>query len=101
MTELQPIADRIIIEVLENEEKTLGGIVLPSSAHEKSPTQRARVVSVGQGTLLSNGVRIEPEVHIDDIVLFTKMAGLDIKVNNRPYKVITERDIIGIIHELS
>lgn len=97
-TELIPLADRIVIEDVKDAERTEGGLYIPDSAM-KANTSRATVISMGGGALLSSGARVSPEVSIGDIVLYQRMAGLEIKVNHKSYKVITERDIIGIIRE--
>lgn len=97
MSELQPIGDRIIIEPFDTEAVTQGGIVLPQSTVVKEVTQKAKVVAVGAGLILSTGVRVEPEVKVGDIIVFNRMAGVEIKVDQKPYKILTERDIIGIL----
>ena len=99
MVELQPIADRIVIEPLDDETVTPGGILLTATASSRDATQRARVIAVGAGMVLSSGVRILPEVAVGDIILFNRMAGIDIKVGLKIFKITTERDIIGIIRE--
>jgi len=98
--ELIPVGDRIIIEPLENEEVTSGGIHIPNLNNSKDITQKARIVGVGSGVLINTGERIKPEVKVGDIVVFNKLSGMDIKIRHRPYKVITEREIIGIVREV-
>jgi len=99
MSELQPIGDRIIIEPFDGEAVSQGGIVLPESTNKRETTQKAKVIAVGTGLVLSNGARIEPEVSVGDTVVFNRMAGVEIKVDHKPYKIITERDIIGILRD--
>lgn len=98
MTELQPISDRIVVEPIEDATKTAGGLFIPDAV-VKSNTAQAKIISMGGGALLSSGNRVTPEVSVGDIVLYTRMAGVDIKLDGKTYKIITERDIIGIIKE--
>ena len=96
MTQLQPINDRILTQPLEDEDKTAGGLYIPNSV-SKSPTAKALVIAVGEGIILSNGTRIPIAVKAGDVVLYNRMSGLDIGIDGRNYKVLVERDVIGII----
>ncbi len=92
---IRPLADRIVVEVIDETEQTSGGIFIPDSAREKS--QKAKVLAVGTGKTLENGQKEEMEVKIGDIVLFAKYGGSDIKVNEKEYKILSVRDVLGII----
>ena len=83
---LKPLADRVLIEVKEEETKTKGGILLPDTAQKKS--QKGTVVAVGQG--------IPMEVKVGDEVLFAKYSGTDIDEGGKHYLLITERDILCV-----
>jgi len=90
---IQPLADRVVIKVLEAEEKTTSGIVLPDKAKEKP--QEGEVMAVGTGKLLDNGVRVEMDLKPGDRVLFSKYAGTEVKIDGQEYLVMRQDDILG------
>jgi chaperonin GroES len=92
---LRPLDDRVVIEPLEAEEKTAGGIVLPDTAKEKP--QRGRVVSVGPGRVLDDGSRAAISVAKGDEVLFGKYSGNEVKIDGVEYKIMRENDILAKI----
>lgn len=92
---LKPLANRVIIEVEKEEEKTVGGIVLPSSAKEKSQT--GTIIATGTGLVTDAGTTIEMTVKEGDHVLFEKYAGTEIKFDGKEYLVIKESDIVAIV----
>lgn len=92
---IRPLDDRVVVEPLEAEEKTAGGIVLPDTAKEKP--QRGRVIAVGPGKLLDDGNRAAIAVTKGDEVLFGKYSGSDVKVNGTEYKIMRESDILAKI----
>lgn len=92
---IKPLGDRVIIRVLEKEEKTKSGIFLPDTAKEK-PSE-GEVVAVGSGKLCENGQRVAPEVKVGDKVVFSKYAGTDFKIDNIPHLILSERDILAIL----
>jgi chaperonin GroES len=92
---VRPLEDRVVIQQIEAEEKTAGGIVLPDTAKEKP--QRGRVLSVGPGKLLDNGSRAEIALKEGDEVLFGKYSGTDIKVEGEEIKILRESDILAKI----
>lgn len=94
-TKLRPLADRVVVKVLESEEKTKGGIFLPDTAKEKP--QQARVVAVGPGKTLDNGTKATVDVKDGDIVLFAKYSGTEVKVDGVEYLVIAEKDILAVV----
>ena len=95
MAKIQPLADRVIIKVLEAEEKTKGGIVLPDAAKEKP--KQGRVLSVGDGQLLPNGTRAKHSVSEGDRVLFSSYAGTEVKIDGEEYLIMSEDDILAVI----
>jgi chaperonin GroES len=92
---LKPLGDRIVIELVETEEKTASGIVLPDSAKEK-PSE-AKVVAVGTGRVLDNGERVALEVSVGDRIIFSKYAGTEVKFQGTEYLIIRENDILAIV----
>jgi len=92
---LKPLGDRIIIELVETEEKTASGIVLPDSAKEKP--QEGKVVAVGTGRVLENGERVALEVAEGDRIIFSKYAGTEVKYEGKEYLIVRENDILAVI----
>ncbi len=92
---IKPLADRVVIEVLEEKETKVGGIIMPDSAKEKP--QQGKVVAVGKGRRNENGDLIELEVTVGDTVIFSKYAGTEIKVSGKEYLVMKESDLLAII----
>ncbi|KAB2330026.1 co-chaperone GroES [Cytobacillus gottheilii] len=92
---LKPLGDRIIIELVETEEKTASGIVLPDSAKEKP--QEGKVVAVGTGRVLENGERVALEVADGDRIIFSKYAGTEVKYEGKEYLILRENDILAVI----
>ncbi len=94
---IRPLADKVLVQRLEAETKTSGGIVLPDSAKEKP--QRGKIVSVGQGKMLDDGTVRKPQVKKGDSVLFTSYAGTDVKISGKEYLIMSESDIMAVIEE--
>ncbi|BAQ56844.1 co-chaperone GroES [Lactobacillus acetotolerans] len=92
---LQPIGDRVIVKVKEEEEKTVGGIVLASNAKQK-PTE-GEVVAVGEGAYADDGKRIPMTVKKGDVVLYDKYSGTNVKYEGQKYLVLHEKDILAIV----
>ncbi|MHC5211579.1 MAG: co-chaperone GroES [Planctomycetota bacterium] len=93
MTSIKPLEDRVVIEVLDAEEITAGGIVLPDSAREKP--QRGRVTAIGAGRLLKNGKRAPIGLKVGDEVLFGKYAGTEVTIDEVEYKLLRENEILA------
>ena len=94
---IKPLGERVVIKVLESEEKTKSGIVLPDTAKEKP--QMGKVLAVGTGRLLDNGQRVALDVKEGDKVLFAKYAGTEVKLDGEEYMVLKENDILAIVQE--
>ncbi len=94
---LKPLGDRIIIELVESEEKTASGIVLPDSAKEKP--QEGKVVAVGTGRVLESGERVALDVAVGDRIIFSKYAGTEVKFQGVEYLIVRENDILAVIGE--
>lgn len=92
---LQPIGDRVIVKVKDEEEKTVGGIVLASNAKEK-PTE-GEVVAVGEGAFATNGEKLPMTVKVGDTVLYDKYSGTNVKYEGQKYLVLHEKDILAIV----
>jgi len=92
---LRPLHDRVIVERLEEEEKTGGGIIIPDTAKEKP--QQGRVIAVGKGKVLENGQVIPLAVKEGDRVLFGKYTGTDIKIEGDERLIMREDDILAIV----
>ncbi len=92
---IRPLADKVLVQRLEAESVTSGGIVLPESAKEKP--QRGKVVSVGEGRLLDDGSRGKMGVKKGDEVLFTSYAGTDVKIDGKEYLIMDENGIMAIV----
>jgi chaperonin GroES len=90
---IRPLDDRVVVEPIEAEETTAGGIVLPDTAKEKP--QRGIVVAVGPGKLLDNGERGELSVAVGDEVIYGKYGGSDIEINGDEVKILRESDILA------
>lgn len=90
---LKPLDDRVVVQPVDAEETTAGGIVLPDAAREKP--QRGKVTAVGPGRLLESGDRAEMSVAIGDEVLFGKYGGTDIEVEGVEVKILRESDILA------
>jgi chaperonin GroES len=90
---LRPLDDRIVVEPLEAEEKTSGGILLPDTAKQKP--QQGKVVAVGPGKLSDKGDRTLVAVKVGDTVLFGKYSGSDVEVSSRELKILRESDILA------
>ncbi len=90
---LKPLDDRIVVEPMEAEEVTAGGIVLPDTAKEKP--QRGVVLAVGPGKLMDNGERAALSVAVGDEVIFGKYGGTEVEVDGRELKILRESDVLA------
>jgi len=91
---IKPLGDRVVLEVIDETEQTSGGIYLPETAREKP--QRALILAAGPGAIVE-GKRQEMQVKVGDKVLFAKYSGTDFKIGDREVKIVSEKDILGII----
>ncbi|GAA0455380.1 co-chaperone GroES [Alkalibacillus silvisoli] len=92
---LKPLGDRVIVEVVEQEETTTSGIVLPDSAKEKP--QEGKVVAVGSGRVTDNGEKVSLEVSEGDSVIYSKFAGTEVEKDGKEYLVLRESDILAVV----
>jgi chaperonin GroES len=94
---LKPLGNRLVIDPIEQEEITAGGIVLPETAKEKP--QQGLIVAAGPGDRDEDGKRISMEVKVGDKVLFAKYAGTELKLDGKKLLILRETDILGIVEE--
>lgn len=94
---IRPLGDRIVVERLEQEQKSAGGIIIPDTAKEKP--KQGRVLAVGPGARDDKGGRAPVDVQVGDTILFTQWAGNEIKIDGVEYLVMKESDVIGIIDD--
>jgi chaperonin GroES len=92
---IKPLGDRVVVEPIEQEEMTAGGIVLPDTAKEKP--QQGTVIAAGPGARDEDGDRIPMDVKVGDRILFAKYAGTEIKMDGKKVLILRESDILGII----
>jgi chaperonin GroES len=90
---IRPLDDRVVVEPLEAEEKTAGGILLPDTAKQKP--QRGRILAIGPGKLLDDGKRAAMSVAKGDEVIYGRYSGSDIEVDRREIKILRETDILA------
>jgi chaperonin GroES len=91
----RPLYDRILVERVESEEITRGGIIVPDSAKEKP--QQGKVIAVGQGKRLEDGKLVPLEVKAGDTILFGKYSGSEIKIEGNEYLIMKEEDVLGLV----
>jgi chaperonin GroES len=92
---VKPLSDRVVIQPLEADEKTSGGIYLPDTAKEKP--QMGKVVATGPGKISDTGQLVKIEVKVGDTVLYGKYSGTDITLDNKEYLIVRESDILAIL----
>ncbi len=94
---LKPLGSRVVVEPIDAEEITAGGIVLPETAKEKP--QKGKVLSVGPGEHNDEGKRVAMDVKAGDVVLFAKYSGTEIKVESKKLLILRESDLLAIVEE--
>lgn len=92
---LKPLGSRVVVEPVEQEEVTAGGIVLPETAKEKP--QKGVVLSVGPGDRDDEGKRVPMDVKVGDTVLYAKYGGTEIKIDGKKLLILQERDLLAIV----
>jgi len=95
---LKPLGDRLVVEHVEQAEKTSGGVFLPDTAKEKP--QKGKVVAVGSGRTLDNGHKLTMEVKVGDTIVYSKYSGSEYKDDDgKEYLIISEKDVLTIVHD--
>ena len=92
---IRPLHDRVIVQRVEEEAKTKGGIIIPDTAKEKP--QEGKVIAVGPGKILENGTKTTLDVKVGDKILFGKYSGSEIKIDGEEFIMMREDDILGVI----
>jgi chaperonin GroES len=92
---LRPLQDRILVQRVEEETTTKGGIIIPDTAKEK-PAE-GKVVAVGNGKLSDDGKRVPLEIKNGDRILFGKYAGTEVKIDGTEYLIMREEDVLGVL----
>ena len=92
---IRPLHDRVIVQRIDEEEKTKGGIIIPDTAKEKP--QEGKVIAVGPGKILENGTKTTLDVKVGDKILFGKYSGTEIKIEGEEFLMMREDDILGVI----
>ena len=94
-TTIKPLEDRIVVEPLEAETTTASGLVIPDTAKEKP--QEGKVVAAGPGRVDDKGVRVPMDVQVDDVVIFSKYGGTEVRYNGKDYLLLNARDILAVV----
>lgn len=92
---ITPLNDKIVVERLEAEDKSAGGIIIPDAAKEKP--KQGKVLAVGEGKVLESGSRSTFQVKVGDRVLFTSYSGNEVQVDGKDYLVMTEDDVLAVV----
>ena len=92
---VKPLADRVVVLPLEDEEQMRGGLYIPDTAKEKP--QSGKIVAVGEGKLSEEGVRIKPDVEVGQTVLYGKYSGTEVTVEGEEYLILRESDILAVL----
>ena len=95
MASLRPLEDRVVLKVLDAEETSAGGIILPDNVKEKP--QRGKVTAIGDGKLTKDGKRIKLDVKKGDTVLIGKYSGTDIKIDDVEYTILREDEVLAVV----
>ena len=96
MNPIKPLHDRVLVKRTDSsKEEIKGGIVIPDTAREKP--QEGEVIAVGNGKILDNGTKLNPEVKVGDRILFAKYGGTEVKIDDLEFLIMREEEILGII----
>lgn len=93
---VRPLGDRVLVQRLDGEEKSAGGIIIPDSAKEKP--QQGKIIAVGNGKTFENGTTKPLDVKVGDKVLFSKYSGSEIKLDGEEFLIVREDDILGVLN---
>ena len=96
-TKIVPLADRLVVKNVQQEETLASGLVIPDTAKEKP--QQAEVVAVGPGRVDDNGKRVAMEIKAGDIIVYAKYSGNEIKIDQEEYLILSEKDVLAKIQK--
>ena len=91
---LRPLGDRLVVEHVEQADKSAGGVFLPDTAKEKP--QEGKVLAVGSGRTLDNGTKLPMDVKAGDRIVFSKYSGSEIKIDGKEYLIVSEKDVLAV-----
>ena len=91
---LRPLGDRLVVEHVEQSDKTSGGVFLPDTAKEKP--QEGKVLAVGSGRTLDNGTKLPLDVKVGDRIIYSKYSGSEVKIDGKEYLIISEKDVLAV-----
>ena len=94
---LRPLGDRVVVEHVEQADKSAGGVFLPDTAKEKP--QEGRVLAVGTGRTLDNGTKLSMDVKVGDKIIYSKYSGSEIKLDGKEVLIISEKDVLAIMSD--
>ncbi|MDQ6931795.1 MAG: co-chaperone GroES [Candidatus Eremiobacteraeota bacterium] len=92
---LKPLGDRVVVEHVEQADKTVGGVFLPDTAKEKP--QEGKVLAVGSGRTLDNGTKVPMDVKVGDRVIYSKYSGSEVKIEGKEVLIISEKDVLAVM----
>lgn len=92
---IRPLADRVVVKPMEEEEQKKGGIIIPDTAKEKP--QQGKIVAIGPGRVSDKGERVKPEVSVNDIVLYGKYSGTEVTIDGEEFLIMRESDIFAVL----
>ncbi len=96
-TTIKPLEDRVLVQPLEAEQTTASGLVIPDTAKEKP--QEGRVIAAGPGRVDDKGTRVPMDVKENDVVIFSKYGGTEVKYDGEEYQLLNARDILAIVEK--
>jgi chaperonin GroES len=95
---LKPLGDRVVIENVEQQDRSAGGVFLPDTAKEKP--QEGMIRAVGTGRTLDNGTKIPMGVKVGDRVIYSKYSGSEVKIDGKDYLIVSEKDVLAIVDKV-
>jgi len=94
---LKPLGDRLVVEHVEQADKSAGGVFLPDTAKEKP--QEGSVLAIGSGRTLDNGTKLAMDVKVGDKIIYSKYSGSEIKIEGKEYLIISEKDVLAVFSD--
>ncbi len=94
---LRPLGDRVVVEHVEQADKSAGGVFLPDTAKEKP--QEGRVLAVGTGRTLENGTKLSMDVKVGDRIIYSKYSGSEVKLEGKEVLIISEKDVLAVMSD--
>ncbi len=98
MTKIKPLGDHVVVKLLEEQEVTTFGIILPETVDKEKKAQ-GEVIAVGPGKLLDSGARAQMDVKVGDVVIFKKWGGDEVEIEGEEYKIVSQEDILAVLEK--